>query len=159
MRLVKLFATGAEPTQLDRPETTRSDLSGPVQPRPTRQVAAHLASPQAGRCALRYGSGGRRATLCSNHCDSHRPGLRSHRHGIARTQRTIRGCAWQCDEQGADVHENAGVGCSVRLEQKLGRSPISSVTLRPLTRRTSVAETNGNCVLTNSQTIRVLCVR
>jgi len=48
MRLVKLFATGAEPTQLDRPETTRSDLPGPVQPRPARQVAAHLAFLQTG---------------------------------------------------------------------------------------------------------------
>jgi hypothetical protein len=34
----------------------------------------------------------------------HGPGLRSHRHGIARMQRTIRSCAWQCDKQGTDVH-------------------------------------------------------
>jgi hypothetical protein len=39
--------------------------------------------------------------------------LRSHRHGIARTQRTIRSCTWQCDKQGADVRKSSGVGCSV----------------------------------------------
>jgi hypothetical protein len=47
--------------------------------------------------------------------DGHGPGLRPHRHGIARTQRTIRSCAWQCDKQGTDVHESAGVSCSVRI--------------------------------------------
>ena len=43
----------------------------------------------------------------------HGPGLRSHRHGIAWMQRTIRSCAWQCDKQGTDVHESSGVGVSV----------------------------------------------
>ena len=40
-------------------------------------------------------------------------GLRSHRHGIARAQRTIRNCARQCYKQGADAHENPGVGVSL----------------------------------------------
>jgi hypothetical protein len=34
---------------------------------------------------------------------------------IARMQRTIRSCAWQCDKQGTDVHKSAGVGYSVRI--------------------------------------------
>ena len=41
-------------------------------------------------------------------------------HGIARTQRTIRSCAWQCDKQGTDVHKSSGVGCSVSMGRSLG---------------------------------------
>jgi hypothetical protein len=39
--------------------------------------------------------------------------MRSHRHGIAWAQRTIRSCARQCDKQGADAHENPGDGLSL----------------------------------------------
>jgi universal stress protein family protein len=41
-------------------------------------------------------------------------GCESHRHGIARPQRTIRSCAWQRDKQGADAHEYSGVGGSLK---------------------------------------------
>jgi len=50
-------------------------------------------------------------------------GLRSHRHGIARMQRTIRSCAGQCHKQGTDVHESSDVGYSARIEQKVSASP------------------------------------
>ena len=35
-------------------------------------------------------------------------------------QRTIRSCAWQCDQQGTDVFESSGVGCSVSMGRSLG---------------------------------------
>ena len=58
-------------------------------------------------------SGGGCATLSSHHCNGRRQGLRSHRHGIARAQRIIRSCAGQCYKQGADAHENSGIGVSL----------------------------------------------
>ena len=45
---------------------------------------------QGGWCFLRDDSSGGRATPSSHHCSSRGQRLRSHRHGIARTQRTIR---------------------------------------------------------------------
>ena len=68
---------------------------------------------QAGWCALRHDSGEGRVSLSSHHCNGRGQGLRSHRHGIARAQRTIRNCARQCYKQGADAHENPGVGVSL----------------------------------------------
>ena len=58
-------------------------------------------------------SGEGRVSLSSHHCNGRGQGLRSHRHGIARAQRTIRNCARQCYKQGADAHENPGVGVSL----------------------------------------------
>ncbi len=43
-------------------------------------------------------SGGERATPSSHHCDSRGQGLRSHRHGVAWAQRTIRSYSRQCDK-------------------------------------------------------------
>ena len=71
---------------------------------------------QAGRCVLRHDSGGERATLSSHHRSGQEQGLRSHRHGIARAQRTIRGSDRQCDKQGADAHENPGTGLSLSAQ-------------------------------------------
>src|SRR5262249_55841335 len=82
---------------------------------------------QAGRCALRHDSGGERATLSSHHCNGRGQGLRSHRHGIARAQRTIRSCARQCYKQGADAHENPGVGVS--LNSRAAR--LAAISYRP----------------------------
>ena len=87
----------------------------------TEQIKKHAASVlksrgqcgQAGRSVLRHDPGGERATLSSHHCNGRGQGLRSHRHGIARARRPIRSCARQCDKQGADAHENPGVGVSL----------------------------------------------
>ena len=68
---------------------------------------------EAGRCLLRHYSGGGRTTLSSHHRNGQAQGLRSHRHGIAWAQRTIRSRARQRDKQGADAHENPGVGVSL----------------------------------------------
>ena len=48
-------------------------------------------------------------------------------YGVARTQRTIRSCAWQCDEQGTDVHKSSGVGCSVSTGRSLGDGSLAVV--------------------------------
>ena len=68
---------------------------------------------QAGWCALRHDLGEGRVSLSSHHCNGRGQGLRSHRHGIARAQRTIRSRARQRDKQGADTHENPGAGVSL----------------------------------------------
>jgi hypothetical protein len=52
------------------------------------------------------------------HCNGRGSRLRSHRHGIARAQRTIRGRARQRDKQGADAHENPGVGVSLNARAR-----------------------------------------
>ena len=56
-----------------------------------------------------------RATLSSHHCSGRGQGLRSHRHGIAWAQRTIRSCARQCDKQGTNAHQNPGAGVSLNV--------------------------------------------
>jgi nucleotide-binding universal stress UspA family protein len=77
------------------------------------QIKKHAASVlnRAADAAKQAGEG--RVSLSSHHCNGRGQVLRSHRHGIARAQRTIRNCARQCYKQGADAHENPGVGVSL----------------------------------------------
>ena len=55
------------------------------------------------------------------------------RHGIARAQRTIRSRARQRDKQGADAHENPGVGVSLDCASSLTHDrPSQLVTTRTI---------------------------
>src|SRR5262249_57547322 len=50
------------------------------------------------------------SSLRSHHRDRQAKRLRSHRHGLARQERDCGNRARQCDDQGADAHENSGFG-------------------------------------------------